>query len=429
MRHISDLLAEHIERQAPDTDAFEQDFAPGRVVQPRHEAGKRGLAAADRADNRQRLAFLHGKAHVADSLAAGVRVLDADVPPLDHPADVIIGSQRIGRVGDPRAIVQQFVESPQRGDAALGDVDHHAHADHGPRQHCHEIDEHREGADGHRALQHPPATESEQADAGQSDQELQQGIEAAPDADQPEAGLDIVGIGSGEPADLGRALVVGPQHAQAGQVLLHPDADPGEVLLDGLELLVRAAAEVSYRQRDQRHGREDDQSEQPVRPSHDGEHRRDHNPDLGRVHQPRPQQGAHLGEVVGHPRHQVAGAVALVKRPIQRDQVGADVVAQVVLDIARDRDQNPAHRILRDSLAGGDAEHQQHGIHGSLLLARGQLVHRPPDQQRHSGRQHAAKQQRGQASRVAPAIAEQVRKQRAQRCQQGRPTSGRASSR
>ena len=106
LRHISDLLAEHIERQPPDTDAFEQDFAPGRVVQPRHEAGKRGLAAADRADDRQRLAFLHGKAHVADSLAAGVRVLDADGPPLDRPADVIIGSQRIGRVSDPRAIVQ-----------------------------------------------------------------------------------------------------------------------------------------------------------------------------------------------------------------------------------------------------------------------------------------------------------------------------------
>src|SRR5439155_19022077 len=61
-----------------DVDAIEQDGAGGHVVEARDEIHERGLAAARRADDRDRLARLGRERHVAEDRVLGARIAELD---------------------------------------------------------------------------------------------------------------------------------------------------------------------------------------------------------------------------------------------------------------------------------------------------------------------------------------------------------------
>ena len=64
---------------------------------------------------------------------------------------------------------------------------------------------------------------------------------------------------------------------------------------------------------------------------------------------PGPEHHADGIQVVGGARHDVAGAHAAVEIRGERDQVAEQVVAQIVLDVARDADEDHAHPVLEEA--------------------------------------------------------------------------------
>ena len=63
---------------------------------------------------------------------------------------------------------------------------------------------------------------------------------------------------------------------------------------------------------------------------------------LPAVHDAGAENHAHVVEVVGGARHQLAGAVADVKLRLHQQQAIEEIAANVELDVARDADQHPA---------------------------------------------------------------------------------------
>jgi hypothetical protein len=136
----------------------------------------------------------------------------------------------------------------------------------------------------------------------------------------------------------------------AGIILLGLRGDVGETGLDALEALVNLASHVLHEDAGQRHRRQRHQREPGTDVQHEYQRKNAQENRIHAVHEPRPQQHAHRVQVVGHARHDVAGAVALVEARVLRFQLLEQVVAQVELDLARDPDQNPALRVHENAL-------------------------------------------------------------------------------
>ena len=108
-------------------------------------------------------------------------------------------------------------------------------------------------------------------------------------------------------------LGIGAHHPHAGEALLHARRDVGEALLDLGEQCVDALAEELGGERHQRHGHESEQGEAAVDPRHEEERAGGGEEGVGAVHDRRAAEHADRLEVVGRPRHQVAGGVVWKK--------------------------------------------------------------------------------------------------------------------
>ena len=116
---------------------------------------------------------------------------------------------------------------------------------------------------------------------------------------------------------------------------------------------------------------------------------------VGRIHDRRADHHADGVQVVGRARHQVAGAARLVVAERHLLQPREEVVPDVVLDVARRADDDPAHQEAEDGAHARDAE-EQRGVDRELLPrhAAGQIVDRelqhPRRQQLERGREDDA---------------------------------------
>ena len=169
-----------------------------------------------------------------------------------------------------------------------------------------------------------------------------------------------------EEADLGFFAGEGADEAGAGVVFLGLRGDVGEAGLDALEAGMDAAAEVLDEDAGQRHGREGDQRQIGADAQHEEEREDGKEDGVGAVHEARAEQHAHGVQVVGHARHDVAGAIALIEAGVLLLELAEEVVAQVELDVARDADENPALGVEEDALDEGDGD-QQSGEEDNLL--------------------------------------------------------------
>ena len=139
-----------------------------------------------------------------------------------------------------------------------------------------------------------------------------------------------------EGRDLGALLRICAHDAHTGKVFLCARGDLRKEILNLLEPAVHLLAEDFYRERNQRHGHEQQQRQFPI----DYEqkwHQYDHREQcLRRVHDRRADQLPYGGEIVGRAGHQIAGAVLLEKRQRLIDQVSIKVLAQIVFNMTRD---------------------------------------------------------------------------------------------
>src|SRR6185312_12142549 len=71
------------------------------------------------------------------------------------------------------------------------------------------------------------------------------------------------------------------------------------------------------------------------------------------------QKHSHGVQIIGGPRHNVACTVLLVVAVIESRQMGKHVIAQVVLDLARNADHDPASQELKNAFRSCDGEQQE----------------------------------------------------------------------
>jgi len=134
---------------------------------------------------------------------------------------------------------------------------------------------------------------------------------------------------------------------------------------------------------------------------------------VGAVHDGRPQQHADCVQVIGHPGHNVAGAMLLEVSGRLPLQVAEQVIAQIELNLPGNADDDPAGEKEEHALGRGNS-HQQPGIEQDLLPGdavvqvvdgdANDLGEEYPDDIRKHGGQSAP-------DKIA-AIAAQIRKQR-----------------
>src|SRR5439155_17631619 len=138
----------------------------------------------------------------------------------------------------------------------------------------------------------------------------------------------------------GAFLRVGPDYSNAREVLLYAAADVGEHGLDLFETVVNAAAENHDDERDQRRRYESDHGKPPIGPQHDrnGEHGSERR--LGPVHDSGAEHHTDRVKVVRGARHDVAGPIFCVETRGERYEMREEAIAEVVLDVAGDADDN-----------------------------------------------------------------------------------------
>jgi hypothetical protein len=312
--------------------------------------------------------------------------------------------------------LEDLVDACERCAAALHQVHHPSQRDHGPHQDAHVGVEHDEAAQRDPPGQHLAAAIPEHRQKGEADERLQQGLEDARDAHQPDILRDICAVQFFEVAQLGLFLHEGAHHAHAGQVLLHAATDIRKHGLDALKARVNGTPEEDHRQAHQGRRQDGQGCQTPIHNDHDDDGQQESKAGFGPIHNARAEHHADSVQVVGRARHDVAGAHAAVIIRRKLHQVTEQIVTQVVFDVARDPDDDHAHPVLKEALDGGEP-HQQSSEAQKSAEAEGvrKRVDRRADHQRLHGARDIFQHQRSQAQRQPPAIAPQVNPDRAQR--------------
>ncbi len=139
--------------------------------------------------------------------------------------------------------------------------------------------------------------------------------------------------------DLRVFLRVGAHHAHAGKVFLRARGDLRKELLNFFKAHVNLLTKKLNGQGNQRHGNKQQQRQAPVDHEHQRQNYHDHENRLQRVHDHRSRELPDGREIIRGPRHQVADAMLLKKDLRLIDEVSIEILAQVVLDLARHADE------------------------------------------------------------------------------------------
>ena len=182
---------------------------------------------------------------------------------------------------------------------------------------------------------------------------------------RPRFRVQVFEIGGAKPLHFVTLLAIGTDDADAGERFLDHGAEVGELLLYRLEAAVDFLSEVTNADRDERQRREGDERQPGVDRQHQDDGDDEGENGAGRVHDRRPDHHPHRIEIVGGTRHQVARAGGLVILQRHLEEVPEERVPQVVLDVARGANQDPAHE---ESEYGADARdpEEQAGIQRQL---------------------------------------------------------------
>ena len=253
------------------------------------------------------------------------------------------------------ACLQQLSHAHPAGDPALPDADDPAERDGRPRQ------QDQVGVERHQAAdRHPP--QDHLASPGPQNDERPRAAQHGEERRQRAAGPH-----QGERA--GQVLVVEPAElrlARGLQRVVLDDRDPRQVLLDRrrhhAQLFLDGAAGAVHLAREQpraaqqcRIGEQREQR-QPRRQMHqqpDGrgvDQRR-----IAEVEEPRPEHRPHRPEVIGQPRHHVAGRMPAIEPRIEAQQMTEEIAAQPVLDVPPGVEDEDARPGTDERL--GDGEH------------------------------------------------------------------------
>ena len=316
--------------------------------------------------------------------------------PVSRAGDVVARA-----VDDGRRRVEHFEHPAPRRRAALQQVGDPAERDHRPAEHREVGVEGDELADREPAGDDLAAAQPQHHERAHAEEEREARIEQPLQADQPAVAAQELLVGEAEAGQLGLLLPVGAHDPDAGQRFLGHRRQLGQLGLDLLEPAMNRRAEAIDRQR---HERQRDQRH-PGQPRVDRQHQPDGDDedDAGRdrVHHRRPGHHPHRRQVVGGPRHQVAGPAGLEVGQRQPLQMAQEIVADVELDVAgRDHEALPH---LESEVPADDRDGEEDGRVAAEDRQRGAAVGEVVDGQAQHPRPDELDAGRDQRTSAAPA--------------------------
>src|ERR1700722_7610507 len=123
-------------------------------------------------------------------------------------------------VADLRLRIEKVIQPAHRCAAALKDVGHKSECDHRKNQARHERIKRDQLAERNPVQNHLAPALPQYEDKCQTEEQLEQRHEQAPEVDEPQVAVDILAVRSVEPASLSFILSLGADNPHAGQIFL-----------------------------------------------------------------------------------------------------------------------------------------------------------------------------------------------------------------
>jgi len=340
LRDHRDPLVDAVGIQLGEVGAVEADHARFRPEQAAEDPQQRGLAAAHHAGDAHRPAGSDVQVDTAERVLARAGVAVAQPA---HAEGRFRGGGRRPARGRLHRVRQNVVQALQGRQPLLDQRHDPAQRQHRERQEAHHDGELEQFAQGQLAADHLRAAHRQNHQFHQPEHEDEERPDEAAQRGHPHLVPDILAVERLEPRVLGVLHRVQLDRLDAGDDLPDPVVDGRQRLLD---------PPVHGAQARQHHDdHQDEHAEHPRDHEHEGarqgkQHRHEEQEagqGVRHVHDPRPQQGADLAQVVGAAAHQVAGLIGLVEGEVQGQQPAVEPLTQLVLDLARDADDQVPH--------------------------------------------------------------------------------------
>src|SRR5208337_934745 len=282
-------------------------------------------------------------------------IVEAEIAELDFAEDLTGSADRWNTgIGDLRLLGQDALNAPHRCSTSLEKADDPSQGNDWPSELHHVGVESHKAAHGDAIQQHFAPANPQHDDDRETEERFQRRPQHAHQANQLEAACDVFGVLTLEAVDFSLLLHIGANQARPGKVLLRFRRDFGEHCLDSFEALVNLASKVLHHNADNGQGNECKNCQAGADTHHERQRTSGEHHSVGGVHDARAYQHADRVEVIGGARHNVAGAGALVKTVGEPLEMSEQVIAQIEFDFARDADQDPASKVLEDSLGSSD---------------------------------------------------------------------------
>src|ERR1700730_14000617 len=175
-----------------------------------------------------------------------------------------------------------------------------------------------------------------------ADERLERGHEHAPSANQLDVAGDVFAIGLVEASNFGFFLGISTDDAHAREMLLNLSGERGQGSLDHFVEIMDDFAEMADSYRYDRHGQEHPKRQGRRQAGHDDDGENHGDQRLAGVHDAGAEDHAHVVEIVGGTRHELARAIADVELRLHQKKAIEKAAAEVEFDIARNADEHPA---------------------------------------------------------------------------------------
>ena len=272
--------------------------------------------------------------------------------------------------------VQYLIDALLRSRCLLNGGSHPANGRNRPGQHADVQHEFSHMARADLTCNHSPRTCIDGDDDAQAVQQNNQRPEKGIDAHQPHGMVAVFLALTGKKGHKKALPHIGLYHPNAGINLLSNGVQSPQLLLDALAAAIDDAADVINGHRQNRQGQQTVQRQLRADPQHGADDKNKQKQEVDGVHHHRPYVHAHLGNVFGYARHQIAGIAAFVKAGGQALIMGKNVVAQIPLNETRHVDDglpHPVHEEAHHQRQGNDEQgKEQKGatqfVHQQLLV-------------------------------------------------------------
>ena len=370
LRRVGDLPSQAAKAQLIHVDAIHEDRIVRHRQEPRHQGGQRALARADASHDGQGGSRRHLDVDVREHVAVTVGEAQASQGERALPA----AFAGVGELHDALLGVEDLTHARVGGATALHDAEQEAEGHGRPEKLTQVGQERRELTHAELVREHHLAPEPDHHERARRAQQHQHGPHGAADDGQLHVGHDGLLVGLLEAALLVLLEPEAAHHAHGGHVLLGALCQVSKRLLCALTAQIEALGEGARHQREEGIGHEGVERELRAEREHQRECADVGHQGVHAVHQPESREQPDLCQVVGRPAHDLARRHLLREAGSEAVHLGQQLLAQVVLDVAADVQQDDARERAHEPHDGGQRQHDQRCVHHRLALPMAQGV-------------------------------------------------------